>query len=208
MQLFLQLKKLKTMLKKLFDFSFSIIGLLLLSPFLIIISILIKLTSKGPIFYKQVRVGINNKDFKIYKFRTMQLESDKLGLLTVGGRDPRVTSVGYYLRKFKLDELPQLINVLIGNMSFVGPRPEVRKYVDLYTKNQLQVLFVKPGITDLASIKFRNENELLSNAEDPNQYYIDFILPKKLEINLKYIKKRSFIKDLGVIFKTFVVILK
>jgi lipopolysaccharide/colanic/teichoic acid biosynthesis glycosyltransferase len=147
-------------------------------------------------------VGENNKNFKIFKFRTMHVNADKLGLLTVGGRDPRITSVGFYLRKYKLDELSQLINVLIGDMSFVGPRPEVRKYVDFYTIEQKKVLLVKPGITDLASIEFRNENDILSEQKDPNQYYIDVIMPKKLEINLKYIAQRSFIKDLHVIIKT------
>lgn len=191
------------MLKRLFDFTFSVIGLLILFPILLIILVVIKLTSKGPVFYRQVRVGLNNKDFKIFKFRTMKVNSDKLGLLTVGGKDPRVTTIGYYLRKYKIDELPQLINVFIGNMSFVGPRPEVRKFVDLYTTNQLKVLSVKPGITDLASIEFRNENELLSNVQNPTQYYIDVIMPKKIDINLKYIEDRSLLNDIIVIFKTF-----
>ena len=195
-------------MKRLFDIVFSLIGLLLIFPILIIISVLIKLDSKGSVFYRQVRVGKNNKDFKIFKFRTMHKNADSLGLLTVGGRDPRVTSLGYYLRKFKLDELPQLINVLLGDMSFVGPRPEVRKYVDLYTNEQKKVLTVRPGITDLASIEFRNENEILSGQEDPDKYYIDVIIPKKLKINLRYIEERSILKDIRVIFKTFTVIIK
>ena len=196
------------MIKRIFDFIFSLFGLILIFPILIILIILIKLNSKGPVFYKQVRVGKNSKNFKIFKFRTMHVNADKLGLLTVGGRDPRITKIGYYLRKYKLDELPQLINVLIGEMSFVGPRPEVRKYVDLYTEKQLEVLKVKSGITDLASIEFRNENEILSEQEDPDKYYIETIMPRKIDINLKYIENRSFIKDLFVIFKTFRVILK
>ena len=196
------------MIKRLFDIFFSLFGLLLIAPILIIVAVLIKINSKGGFFYKQVRVGKNNKDFKIFKFRTMHVNADKLGLLTVGGRDPRVTSIGYYLRKYKLDELPQLINVFIGEMSFVGPRPEVRKYVNLYSREQLKVLNVKPGITDLASIEFRNENEILSEQKNPNQYYIDVIMPKKLEINLKYIQKRNLINDIDVIFKTFLIILK
>tara|TARA_R110002051_G_scaffold199926_2_gene266930 strand:+ start:3558 stop:4145 length:588 start_codon:yes stop_codon:yes gene_type:complete len=195
------------MLKRLFDFIFSFIGLLIMFPVFLFIAIAIKLTTKGPVFYKQLRVGRNNKDFKIFKFRTMKLHSDKQGLLTVGGRDSRITSVGYYLRKYKLDELPQLINVFIGNMSFVGPRPEVRNYVNYYSENQLKVLQVKPGITDLASIEFRNENDLLSNASDPNQFYIDKIMPKKIEINLRYLENRSLLKDIIVIFKTFRAIL-
>lgn len=196
------------MVKRIFDFVISFISLLFIFPILFLISIIIKLSSFGPVFYKQVRVGKNNKDFKIFKFRTMHVDADKKGLLTVGGRDPRVTAIGYYLRKSKLDELPQLINVVKGDMSFVGPRPEVRQYVNLYSETQKKVLNVKPGITDLASIEFRNENEILSEQEDPNQYYIDYIMPKKLEINLKYITQRSLIKDLDVIIKTFIAILR
>lgn len=195
-------------MKRAFDLFFSALGLVIASPFFIIITILIKLDSSGPVFYRQVRVGLSNKDFKIFKFRTMHINADKLGLLTVGGRDPRVTRLGYYLRKYKLDELPQLINVLFGDMSFVGPRPEVRKYVDLYTETQKNVLKVKPGITDMASIEFRNENDILSMQSDPNQYYIDVIMPHKLEINLEYIRHRNLLKDIGVIFKTFLAILK
>jgi lipopolysaccharide/colanic/teichoic acid biosynthesis glycosyltransferase len=194
------------MLKRFFDLILSLMGLLITVPILFLITILIKISSSGPVFYKQVRVGKNNKDFKIFKFRTMHLNADKKGLLTVGGRDPRVTSIGYYLRKFKLDELPQLINVFKGDMSFVGPRPEVRQFVNLYSEIQKKVLNVKPGITDLASIEFRNENEILSKEEDPNQYYIDNIMPKKLEINLKYINQRNLLKDFVVIIKTIKVI--
>ena len=194
------------MLKRFFDLILSFIGLLIIVPILFLITILIKISSSGPVFYKQVRVGKNNKDFKIFKFRTMHVNAHKKGLLTVGGRDPRVTSIGYYLRKFKLDELPQLINVFIGDMSFVGPRPEVRQFVNLYSEIQMKVLNVKLGITDLASIEFRNENEILSKEEDPNQYYIDYIMPKKLEINLKYINQRNLLKDFVVIIKTIKVI--
>jgi len=194
------------MLKRFFDLILSLIGLLIMVPILFLITLLIKISSSGPVFYKQVRVGKNNKDFEIFKFRTMHLNADKKGLLTVGGRDPRVTSIGYYLRKFKLDELPQLINVFKGDMSFVGPRPEVRQFVNLYSEIQKKVLNVKPGITDLASIEFRNENEILSKEEDPKQYYIDYIMPKKLEINLKYINQRNLLKDFVVIIKTIKVI--
>jgi len=153
-------------------------------------------------------VGRIIKGFLIFNCRTRQVDSDKLGLLTVGGRDARVTALGYYLRKFKMDELPQLVNVLKGDMRFVGTRPEVRKYVDLYNENQLQVLNVRPGITDLASIAFRNENELLSGQEDPEGYYINVIMPKKLQINLDYLKESTLIKDVWVIIKTFLAILK
>jgi lipopolysaccharide/colanic/teichoic acid biosynthesis glycosyltransferase len=196
------------MLKRAFDLIISFFSLLFIFPILFLVSIIIKLSSFGPVFYKQVRVGKNNKDFKIFKFRTMHIDADKKGLLTVGGRDPRVTTIGYYLRKSKLDELPQLINVFTGDMSFVGPRPEVRQYVKLYSDIQRKVLEVKPGITDLASIEFRNENEILSKQKNPNQYYIDYIMPKKLEINLKYIAQRSLLKDFGVIIKTFIAIFK
>lgn len=190
-------------MKRLFDIFFSFFGLLFISPILISVALIIIVTSKGRVFYRQVRVGKDNKDFRIFKFRTMHINADKLGLLTVGGRDPRVTKVGYYLRKYKIDELPQLINVLLGDMSFVGPRPEVRKYVDLYTKEQQKVLSVRPGITDLASIEFRNENEILSKQDNPNEYYINTIMPYKLNINLEYLKERSLLKDIGVILKTF-----
>ncbi|MHB1108474.1 MAG: sugar transferase [Lutibacter sp.] len=190
-------------MKRLFDIVFSFLGLVFLAPIWLLIVVLMLATSKGPIIYKQVRVGKNNKDFKIFKFRTMHVNADKLGLLSVGDRDPRITQIGYYLRKFKLDELPQLTNVLIGDMSFVGPRPEVRKYVNFYNQEQMQVFKARPGITDLASIEFRNESELLSNQEDPDSYYINVIMPKKLQINLDYLKERTFIKDVAVIVKTF-----
>ena len=190
------------MIKRIFDILFSLTGLILLSPVFIVISILIKFDSKGPVLYKQTRVGRNNKDFKLLKFRTMNSGSDSKGLLTVGGRDPRITKTGYYLRKFKLDEFPQLINVLYGEMSFVGPRPEVRKYVDLYTEDQKKVLDVSPGITDVASIKYKNENDLLEKAEDPEKYYIEKIMPDKIKLNLEYINERSFFKDFKVILRT------
>lgn len=194
--------------KRVFDVVFSFFGLLVISPFFFIAAFLIKLSSKGTVFYRQVRVGKNNEDFRIFKFRTMYTNADKLGLLTIGDKDPRVTKIGYYLRKYKLDELPQLINVFIGDMSFVGPRPEVRKYVNLYTEEQKKVLTVKPGITDLASIEFRNESEILSEQENPDEYYINVIMPTKIKINLDYIDKRSLFKDISVILKTFVAILR
>ncbi len=190
------------MIKRIFDIVFSFAGLIILSPVFIVIAIFIKLDSKGPVLYKQTRVGRNNKDFKLLKFRTMNPDSDSKGLLTVGGRDPRITKTGYYLRKFKLDEFPQLINVLYGEMSFVGPRPEVRKYVDLYTEDQKKVLDVSPGITDVASIKYKNENDLLEKAEDPEKYYIEKIMPDKIKLNLEYINERSFFKDFKVILRT------
>ena len=177
-------------------------GLLVLSPLFLILAIWVKLDSPGPVFYRQIRVGRNNKDFKLFKFRSMRVGSDKKGLITVGGHDPRVTRSGYYIRKYKLDEFPQLINVFIGNMSLVGPRPEVRKYVDLYTPEQMHVLDVRPGITDMASICYRNENELLATVADPETYYQTVIMQDKLRINLEYVKHHSFLGDIRLIFKT------
>ena len=190
-------------MKRLFDILASFIGLIIISPVFLILGIWIKLDSKGPVFYKQVRVGRGNKDFFLYKFRSMRVGADKAGLITVGGRDPRVTRSGYYIRKYKLDEFPQLINVLKGDMSLVGPRPEVRKYVEMYTPEQMHVLDVRPGITDLASIRYRNENELLEKAEDPDKYYVEVIMQDKLRINLEYVKEHSFIYDIKLIFGTF-----
>lgn len=196
------------MLKRFFDLIFSVIGLLILSPLFLFIAIWIKLDSSGPVFYRQERVGKKNKDFKLYKFRSMKTGSDKKGLLTIGGKDPRVTKSGYYIRKYKLDEFPQLINVLLGDMSLVGPRPEVRKYVNLYTPQQLHVLDVKPGITDLASIRYRNENELLEQSEDPEKFYREVVMQDKLKLNLEYIENHSFLCDITLIFKTLETIIK
>lgn len=196
------------MMKRLLDITASGIGLLLLSPIFLVLAIWIKLDSQGPVFYRQVRVGRGNRDFRIFKFRSMRVGSDKGSLITVGGRDSRITRSGYFIRKYKFDELPQLINVFIGDMSLVGPRPEVRRYVDLYNQEQLHVLNVKPGITDPASIKYRNENELLEQADYPEQYYIDVIMPDKLRLNLEYATNQSFFGDLKLIFKTFKAIIE
>ena len=190
------------MLKRSFDVVSSLIGIILLFPVLLILWICIQLESSGGGFYRQVRVGKDGVDFRLWKFRTMQTGSDKKGLLTIGGRDSRVTRIGYYLRKYKLDELPQLINVLVGDMSIVGPRPEVRKYVNLYTSDQLKVLSVKPGITDYASIEYSNENELLAQSENPENTYIEEVLPAKLELNQKYLNEQGFLTDLKIIFQT------
>lgn len=194
-------------MKRLFDIIASGMGLLILSPILIVVAIWIKLDSQGPVFYRQVRVGKNNKDFLIFKFRSMRVGSDKGSLVTIGGRDPRITRSGYFIRKLKIDELPQLINVFIGDMSLVGPRPEVRHYVDFWTPEQMHVLDVRPGITDPASIRFRNENELLAHTEEPEKYYIEIIMQEKLKLYLDYVKNQSFFYDIKLIFQTFWVII-
>lgn len=195
-------------MKRAFDIIASGLGLIVLSPLFLLLVIWIKIDSKGPVFYRQVRVGRGNKDFRIFKFRSMSVGADKGSLVTIGGHDPRITRSGYFIRKFKFDELPQLINVFVGDMSLVGPRPEVRHYVDYWTPEQMHVLDVRPGITDPASIKFRNENELMEKAEDPEKYYIEVIMQEKIKLYLEYVEKHSFFYDLGLIFKTFWVIVK
>lgn len=196
-------------MKRFLDIIFSGLGLICLSPLFVFLALWVKLDSPGPVFYRQVRVGRNNRDFKLYKFRSMRVDSDKKGLITIGGHDPRVTQSGYYIRKYKLDEFPQLINVFLGDMSLVGPRPEVRKYVDMYTDEQMHVLDVRPGITDMASICYRNENELLEKANNPEKYYREVIMQDKLRINLEYVRNHSVIGDFRMILKTlFVVIAK
>lgn len=189
-------------MKRFIDILFSLLGLIFLFPFFLIVIVLIKISSKGPAFYIQQRIGQHGLEFGVFKFRTMYVDADKKGLLTVGGRDPRITRIGYFLRKYKLDELPQLINVLIGNMSLVGPRPEVKKYVDLYTHDQRQVLNVKPGITDFASLEYFEENELLGKSSNPEQTYVSEVMPKKLQLNLKYIQQSGTGTDLKLILRT------
>lgn len=189
--------------KRLLDIIGASIGIILLLPFVIIIATLISLDSSGPILFMQKRVGLNMQDFYLLKFRTMYVSIDNNNLLTIGNRDRRITKVGYYLRKYKLDELPQLWNVLRGEMSLVGPRPEVRKYVNLYDDQQRYVLSVKPGITDWASVQFINESELLARAEDPENYYIKNIIPIKISQNLRYVTKHDVLTDLKIIWLTF-----
>ena len=189
-------------MKRLFDIVCSFFGLVFLSWLFIFIALWVGLSSRGGVFYRQRRVGLCNRDFTIYKFRSMRVNSDRQGLLTIGGRDGRITKAGVFIRKYKLDELPQLFNVLRGDMSFVGPRPEVRKYVELYTEEQKKVLTVRPGITSLSSIKYRNENEILSRSDNPEQYYIDVIMQDKLAIELDYLEQRSLLTDIKVIFQT------
>ena len=185
-----------------FDFILSLVGLVVLAPIFTILAIWIKIDSKGPVFYKQVRVGQNGIDFGLFKFRSMVVDADKKGLITVGGRDPRITRSGYFIRKYKLDELPQLINVLLGDMSLVGPRPEVRKYVELYTDEQQKVLSVKPGITDYASIEYMDENEVLGESNDPEKTYIEEIMPEKIKYNMKYINNKNLFEYFKIIFLT------
>ena len=190
------------MLKRIFDILLAAVGILILLPVFLLVVAWIKFDSRGPAFYKQIRVGKDNRDFQLLKFRSMRIGSDKSGLLTIGGRDPRVTRSGYFIRKYKIDELPQLINVLIGDMSLVGPRPEVRKYVELYNADQRRVLLVKPGITDLASLEYFNENELLSQSTNPEETYIEVVMPHKLMLNLKYIEQAGLATDVQIILRT------
>ena len=194
-------------MKRFFDIIASGCGLLVLSPIFLIMAIWIKWDSKGPVFYRQVRVGRHNKDFRILKFRSMRVGADKGSLVTIGGRDPRITRSGYFIRKYKLDEFPQLINVCKGEMSLVGPRPEVRHYVDYWTAEQMHVLDVRPGITDPASIKFRNENELMEKAENPEDYYINVIMQEKIRLYLEYVENASFWYDIRLVFQTIKVII-
>jgi lipopolysaccharide/colanic/teichoic acid biosynthesis glycosyltransferase len=190
------------MIKRIFDIFCSLLGLILLLPLFFVLSLLILFTSRGGIFYRQKRVGKGGTEFALFKFRSMRTGSDKKGLLTIGGRDSRITPIGYFLRKYKLDELPQLLNVLIGDMSLVGPRPEVKKYVDLYSPEQRNVLSVRPGITDYASLEYIDENEILGRASDPEKIYTEEIMPAKLALNLRYIREKSLGTDLKIIFKT------
>ena len=189
-------------MKRLFDIVCSFFGLVFLSWLFVFVALWVGLSSRGGVFYRQRRVGRCNRDFTIYKFRSMRVNSDRQGLLTIGGRDGRITKAGVFIRKYKLDERPQILNALRGDMSFVGPRPEVRKYVELYTEEQKKVLTVRPGITSLSSIKYRNENEILSRSDNPEQYYIDVIMQDKLAIELDYLEQRSLLTDIKVIFQT------
>ena len=195
-------------MKRFFDIFFSLIGLIFLLPVFVLIAFFVKITSPGGVFYSQKRVGKNGVDFSLFKFRTMRTGSDQKGLLTVGGRDSRITGLGYFLRKYKLDELPQLFNVLKGDMSLVGPRPEVRKYVSMYNTEQMAVLSVKPGITDFASIEYVDENELLGKSPDPEKTYAEEIMPAKLKLNLKYIQQQNMVTDLKIIIETIFKILR
>ena len=186
-----------------FDLIFSIMGLVILSPLFIVLYLLIRIESKGGGFYSQERIGKNGKPFKLYKFRSMRIGSDKKGLITIGEKDNRITKTGFILRKYKLDELPQLWNVFIGDMSLVGPRPEVKKYTDLYTEEQKQVLQVRPGITDWASIKYVDENKILGESKDPDEAYVNLIMPNKIKLNMVYIQHQTLGEYFKIIFTTF-----
>jgi lipopolysaccharide/colanic/teichoic acid biosynthesis glycosyltransferase len=194
--------------KRLFDLFFSVLGLVILSPVFLIAGILIKLDSPGPVFYRGVRVGLNGKLFKIYKFRTMVVNADSIGGSSTPEDDPRITRVGRFLRRYKIDELPQLVNVLKGEMSFVGPRPQVKWAVDLYSEEERLVLTVKPGITDYASLNFPNEGEILRGSINPDKDYMEKIHPEKMRLSLEYVRNRSLWVDIKIIFKTLAAILK
>ena len=196
------MNSLNKIIKRIFDIICSGLGLVILSPFLLFVAIRIKMGSEGPVFFKQIRVGEKGKEFKILKFRTMVVDAEKLGRQITVGNDNRITKIGAFLRKYKIDELPQLINVFKGDMSLVGPRPEVPRYVKMYTEEQRKVLDVKPGITDLASIRYRDENELLGKAENPDEFYINTIMPDKLALNVEYINKSNIFFDIYIIIKT------
>ncbi|WP_448377448.1 sugar transferase [Fervidobacterium sp.] len=188
--------------KRLFDILASAVGLIVLWPIFVVIAVLIKIEDGGPVFYRQERVGYKGRCFKMWKFRTMVVNAEKLGRPLTVGRDPRITRVGYWLRKFKLDELPQLLNVLSGDMSLVGPRPEVPQYVALYTPDQRRVLDLVPGITDPASIRFANEAELLAEASEPEKFYVEHIMPEKIRLNMEYAARANLLSDILVILQT------
>lgn len=195
-------------MKRLFDIVVSLIILLCFFPFGLVLAICIALESRGGVFYRQERIGRNGKSFRLWKFRTMRKDADKLGKLTVGMRDPRITRVGLFIRKVKLDEFPQFLNVLAGEMSIVGPRPEVKEYVDLYSDEQRSILSVKPGITDYASLEYFNENELLGKSDNPRKTYIEEVMPAKIELNRKYLANPTVGHDIRIMWMTFMKIVR
>lgn len=201
-------KKTQLALKRVFDLIVSLIGLVVLSPLLVVIALLVKADSKGPVFFRQTRVGQGGKEFQIWKFRTMIIDAEEKGLQITVGADSRITGVGHFLREYKLDELPQLINILVGEMSFVGPRPEVPRYVATYDERQRCILKVRPGITDLASIEYRDENDILAQSDCPERTYVEKIMPKKIELNMQYIENLSVAYDVRLIFRTIRVVLR
>lgn len=190
-------------MKRIFDILCSVFILTIFFPFGLVLSLLIALESRGGVFYRQERIGKNGVPFKLFKFRSMRQDADKSGKLTVGMRDPRITKTGLFIRKYKLDEFPQFINVILGDMSIVGPRPEVREYTDLYTPEQRQILNVRPGITDLASLEYFEENDLLGKSENPQKTYIEEIMPAKIELNKRYLANPTLANDLKIMWATF-----
>lgn len=190
------------MLTRAFDMTAAALGLVVLSPLFVVLALLVRFTSPGPAFFQQERVGMHGRTFRMLKFRSMRQDAEALGGQLTVGADPRVTRVGSVLRRYKLDELPQLINVVRGDMALVGPRPEVPRYVALYDARQRRVLEVRPGVTDPASIAYREESELLSSSSDPEATYVDSIMPHKLELNLEYLRRRTLVSDIGILFAT------
>jgi lipopolysaccharide/colanic/teichoic acid biosynthesis glycosyltransferase len=207
-ELIINQKRGKLFIKRVFDFVVSLLGIILLCPLFLLIALIIKMDSNGPVLFKQIRIGKDEEKFKIFKFRTMIVDAEKKGMQITVGKDSRITKIGQLLRKTKVDELPQLINVLIGDMSFVGPRPEVPKYVDMYDMQQRKILKVRPGITDLASIEYRDENTLLAKSNNPEKIYIEEIMPRKINLNTEYIKRMSVWYDVKLITKTILLIHK
>jgi lipopolysaccharide/colanic/teichoic acid biosynthesis glycosyltransferase len=201
-------KKVYFLFKRIFDIFFSSFGILALLPLFLLISILIKITSKGPVFFVQKRVGKNGKLFNLYKFRTMFLNAEKMGASITSKDDKRITKIGFFLRKYKIDEFPQLFNVLKGDISFVGPRPELQKFVEYYKNDYEEILKIKPGITDYAAIKFSNENDLIRDKENPEAFYVEKILPEKIKLYKKYLSEMNLINDVKIIFLTIINILK
>lgn len=196
------------MIKRLFDIICSGLGLLILSPFLIAFALIIKFTSPGPVFYRGERTGLHGKMFKIFKFRSMIVDAEKTGVSSTSKEDPRVTKIGSIMRKTKIDEFPQLINVFKGDMSFVGPRPEVKKFTDLYTEEEKVLLNIRPGITDYASIWNSNEAEILAGSSDPDKDYLEKIRPEKIRLQIKYVKEKSFLTDIKIIWRTLLKLIK
>lgn len=193
------------MTKRLFDIIFSLVGLIIASPIILLVALVVKLTSPGPVFYKGIRIGKNNRPFKMLKFRTMVVDADKIGGPSTSADDPRLTKIGLFLKKYQLDELPQLLNILKGDMSFVGPRPEVKMYVELMTQEQKNVILsLRPGLTDWASLWNFHEGEILKGSSDPEKTYLEKIRPEKIRLQIKYVKERNFLTDLGIILKTII----
>lgn len=198
----------QNIIKRIFDLIASSFAIIIFSPVLIIVSLSIKLYDSGPVFYRAPRTGKNNVPFKMFKFRSMVLNADKIGAASTTLSDPRITPIGQFLRKHKLDEIPQLFNVLLGQMSIIGPRPEIKKFTDLFNEQEKMILSVKPGISDYASVKFSDEGKILEGSDDPDKAYFELIRPKKIELQLQYVKEKSLATDLKIIFLTLAAIIK